>query len=208
MNAYTRIWNITRRVLQSHAGAEARRRLWNAEFKHGRWAFLEETDDADCVYPVIEAYLNHGSILDLGCGSGSTAKYLAGRSQTYVGVDISDVALALARGISPERVHAGRQRFVRHDIESYVPDQKFDVILFRDSIYYIPLARVVENISRYRNYLNDRGAVVLRIADGDKRYSRLVQVIESAFLLEKKLVFEKPRALILVVGSKSSSSAS
>lgn len=30
MNAYSSIWNIIRRVLQSHAAAEARRRLWDA----------------------------------------------------------------------------------------------------------------------------------------------------------------------------------
>jgi hypothetical protein len=58
---------------------------------------------------------------------------------------------------------------------------------------------IVENISRHRSHLNDRGAIVLRIADGDKRYSRLVQVIEPPFSLERKLTFEKPRALILVV---------
>ena len=77
--------------------------------------------------------------MDLGYGSGSTASELSATTyRAYTGVDISDVAIQKARRRTEENGRADRNRFVRPDVFSYVPSERFNLILFRDSIYYVP----------------------------------------------------------------------
>jgi len=47
--------------------------------------------------------LNKGRVLDVGCGTGENALYLAGNGFSVVGVDLSDRAIAAARGKAAER---------------------------------------------------------------------------------------------------------
>jgi ubiquinone/menaquinone biosynthesis C-methylase UbiE len=47
--------------------------------------------------------LSKGRVLDVGCGTGENALYLAGNGFSVVGVDLSDRALAGARAKAPER---------------------------------------------------------------------------------------------------------
>src|SRR3989441_11108682 len=47
--------------------------------------------------------LNKGRVLDVGCGTGENALYLAGNGFSVVGVDLSDRAIAAARGKAAAR---------------------------------------------------------------------------------------------------------
>jgi trans-aconitate 2-methyltransferase len=68
------------------------------------------------------------TIVDLGCGPGTSTRLLAQRfpSARITGIDISEPMLAVAR----ER--AAGAHFVRADIESWCPEQPVDLI-FADS---------------------------------------------------------------------------
>src|SRR5262245_18919549 len=92
-----KVRNIVRGFLQAYGTTKVKRHLWNTEFSRGRWDCLDRTP-CDCIYPYIEKYANNGSILDLGCGSGSTGSELDAIIYRYfIGVDISDVAIEKAR---------------------------------------------------------------------------------------------------------------
>lgn len=73
--------------------------------------------------------LTPGRALDLGCGEGGDAVWLAQHGWEVTGVDISPSATARGRaaaealGLDPERIH-----FVAGDLESRVDDEKYDLV--------------------------------------------------------------------------------
>jgi ribosomal protein L11 methylase PrmA len=107
------LWKVRDRMrdlLQVHGTSATKQRLWNTEFARGHWDGLDTTTD-DCVYLRIEKSANRGSILDLGCSSGSTANELdEGSYNEYIGVDISGVATAKAEKRTEANGSAHRRR--------------------------------------------------------------------------------------------------
>src|SRR5208282_1696992 len=152
--------NFIRGRVQKWGWAGLKGRLWDREFAEGRWDFIEKTA-GDPVYQCVGNYCKHGRILDLGCGSGNTGCELDDNAyHDYTGVDISEVALATARQRSNELQRAGKNRYFQSDILSYAPDQTYDVILFRESIYYVPEGRIKGMLERYSNYLKPDGVFI------------------------------------------------
>lgn len=136
--------------------------LWNREFSEGRWNFIEKTP-GDVVYAYVEKYCRHGSILDLGCGSGNTGCELDRDSyEDYVGVDISDVAVQKAKRRSKRSGRWQKNSYFQGDIAAFRPKKQVDVILFRESIYYIPRSRISAVLERYAGYLKAGGVEIVR----------------------------------------------
>jgi SAM-dependent methyltransferase len=69
-----------------------------------------------------------GHALDLGCGEGADACWLAEQGWTVVAVDISDTALQRATAAAEERGVNDRIEFVQHDLSESFPDGTFDLI--------------------------------------------------------------------------------
>jgi SAM-dependent methyltransferase len=79
----------------------------------------------------IAAQLPPGRALDLGCGEGGDALWLAGRGWEVLGVDVSGTALARAEAESTARGVAGLTRFERHDLTARFPEapgEGFDLV--------------------------------------------------------------------------------
>ena len=66
--------------------------------------------------------------LDLGCGEGSDAIWLAEHGWTVVATDVSTTALARARAAAESRGVADRIDFVEHDLTSDFPEGAFDLV--------------------------------------------------------------------------------
>ncbi len=160
--------------------------FWDQEYSTTKWSFNDNTSE-DGVYPFLEKWVRKGSILDLGCGSGNTSNELAENAYaSYLGVDISHVAIAKARKRTQENGRASKNTFVPGDILSYVPTQQFDVILFRESMYHVPLGKVKNVLDHYSKYLKPDGVFIVRmeITQNGKPKSRLVamfRIIEKEF---------------------------
>lgn len=192
-----KVRNVLRGVLQAYGPSSMKRRLWNAEFAGGRWDCLESSP-GDCVYSYVEKFAGKGRILDLGCGSGNTGNELADDAyREYVGVDISDVAVAKAARRTQENGRAAKNRYLIADIFSYVPAGRFDVILFRDSIYYIQRPKIKSMLERYKRYLTANGVFVVRLWDGGDD-TRFAEVIEGNFNVLVKHVADQSKAVVLV----------
>jgi SAM-dependent methyltransferase len=174
--------NVLRGLLQAYGTNSMKRGLWNKEFDNGRWMCLDHTSD-DFVYPHIEKYARGGEVLDMGCGSGSTGNELnVSTYRHYTGVDISDVAVRKAQQRSDANGRAGKNDYVAADIFDYVPRTPCDVILFRDSIYYVrPVGQIRAVLERYSRYLTPSGVFVVRMYDTSGRYARIVTTIETSF---------------------------
>jgi SAM-dependent methyltransferase len=198
----TRVRRLVRRMVQLHGSQQAKRRLWNQEFAGGRWDCLERTP-GDCVYPFIEKYAGGGAILDLGCGSGSTASELDPACYgSYTGIDISDEAIEKARTRNERNVRLQKQTFQQGDLERYRPTRQYDVILFRDSIYYV---RIGTALRRYADYLTPTGTFIVRLTEGDQRYGKVIGQIADSFDVLERCSFREPSAVVLVFRPRTSS---
>lgn len=66
--------------------------------------------------------------LDLGCGEGADAIWLAEQGWTVVAVDVSGTALSRARGAATARRVAEYIDFQQHDLTTSFPDGTFDLV--------------------------------------------------------------------------------
>jgi SAM-dependent methyltransferase len=164
-----RTLRFTRGFILSYGPSGIKKRFWDREFSGTKWDFIDNTV-GDCVYPYLEKYANHGNILDLGCGPGNTANELAEDVyQKYIGVDISEAALAKAVKRTQESGRAGKNSFVNSDFLEYSPAQEFDVILFRESMYHIPYGQVLPILKKFSTHLKNTGVFIVRLYAGDHR---------------------------------------
>ena len=187
--------NVFRRILQSWGSAWMKRRMWNREFSEGRWDSLAETP-SDCVYQYVEKYSQDGDVLDLGCGSGNTGNELdCSAYQFYTGVDISDVAIQKAIARSELNGRSTKNRYFQSDITTYDPQGTYRVILFRESLNYVPHMNINGMLQRYQKYLDERGVFIVRLYDPQK-YKAILDAIRANFhVLEEYL----PEDLSVVV---------
>jgi SAM-dependent methyltransferase len=187
-----------RDLLQVHGSAKTKQSLWDTEFANGRWDCLDTTAN-DCVYSHLERWVKGGRVLDLGCGSGSTANELENNAfGEYTGVDISEVAVEKARKRSEENGRGHKCRFVQGDVISYEPAQKADVILFRDSIYYINRPQIKAVLTRYAHWLTKDGVFIVRIWDGRGKLREFANVIKRNFDVVEEYRHETSGTMVLV----------
>jgi len=176
------VFTVIRGILKRYGPSGVKKRLWDQEFSGAHWDFINDTK-GDCVYPHLEKYLQGGTILDLGCGPGNTANELAFDSySTYVGVDISEAALEKARKRSLENNRGDKNSFVCSDFLDYQPTQKFDVVLFRESMYHIPLNKVQPVLEHFTKCMREGGVVVVRMNVFDQKgqpKKRLLDAIDA-----------------------------
>ena len=118
-------------------------------------------DVYDAAYGGIETYkpfadvfmdiLDAPRVVELGCGSGAMADYLARNGCNVVGVDFSHNLLKIARNRYPY------VDFIEADICDYLPPVKYDGLFTKDVLFHLPpkdLERVLRN---FRNILKPNG---------------------------------------------------
>jgi SAM-dependent methyltransferase len=128
--------NVWRGLNQKYASATTKGKMWDREYTSGKWDNLRHTIQPE-LYRLISSYACRGKILDIGCGPGATANEMPEDSYTaYLGIDVSGEAVreGAERSRFNGRVHC---EFVQADIVNYFPTDRFDLILFRESIYYL-----------------------------------------------------------------------
>lgn len=89
----------------------------------------------------IAADLAPGRALDLGCGEGGDAIWLAEQGWQVVAVDVSANALQRARAAAQERQVISRIRFERHDLSTSFPVGCFDLVSAQFLHSPVPLER-------------------------------------------------------------------
>jgi SAM-dependent methyltransferase len=201
---------FVRGFLLSYGPTSIKKHFWDKEYTEEKWAFAYNTV-GDCVYQHLEKYSTNGDVLDIGCGSGNTATEMADNYRSYLGVDISEAALAKARRRSQECGRGEKNKFECGDFLTYVPTGKYDVILFRESMYHVPLGKVKATLDRYSAYLKEGGVFVVRLfassgGEEDKDKSRpiaMLNIMATEFdVLEKRQYEERGRPTVIVFRPK------
>ena len=74
------------------------------------------------------AGLRPGRALDLGCGEGADAIWLAARGWNVTAVDVSAVALERAAAHARESGQTGNIEWVRQDLAAWVPERQYELV--------------------------------------------------------------------------------
>jgi SAM-dependent methyltransferase len=202
---------FVRGFLLSYGPSSVKKHFWDKEYSEEKWAFAYNTV-GDCLYPHLEKYTKDAAILDIGCGSGNTGTEMAGHYRSYLGVDISEAALAKARRRSQECGRGDKNSFACGDFLTYVPPSQFDVILFRESLYHVPLGKIKQTLDRYSEYLKQGGVFVVRLfassaerANGEDkpRPAAMLRIVETGFNVLEKTRYNVPgQPTVMVVRPK------
>lgn len=198
MQLIRKIRNVLRGATQRYAPQSLKRRLWDSEYRSGRWNSLDSMN-GDCVYSHVEKWSRRGRILDLGCGPGTTGIELRPDCYSmYVGVDVSEVAVLKARTRAIQAGRSSTNEYVQSDIATYSPDQTYDVLLLGDSLYYVAATRVLDTLVRYSASLTPGGVFIVRTRDDQGRYSDMLTNIEDNFLVLEKALYFDDRISVIV----------
>lgn len=199
MSIVQRIMRAPYNFILRHASPTIKRLLWDREFTSGKWAFINDTT-GDWSYVYLEKYCHNGSILDLGCGPGNTANELAANAyREYLGVDISEVALNKARKRTQQNRRSDKNHFISGDMLTFVPTQRFDVILLRESAYHVAMGQLRDMLSRYAQYLKEDGVFVVTMVTNGRYTSRArIRTIESEFDVVEKAERQQDGSTVLV----------
>lgn len=107
----------------------------DGEYRSGAWAHfhqLPELPRQSVVVGFVSQLHQNPSILDLGCGSGRLAQLFQPHPfQRYLGIDLSTEGIKMAR-----RLNLRGCEFTEGNFESWATAEKFDVIIFSESIGY------------------------------------------------------------------------
>jgi 2-polyprenyl-3-methyl-5-hydroxy-6-metoxy-1,4-benzoquinol methylase len=118
----------------------------------------------NCVKPPLH-------VLDIGCAGGSLASAIDGL-QRYTGTDVSDYAIAHAkRSLMPSVRGYGETtvEFVAADLRDFALNgPEWDVIVFNEVLYYLPVNQAVEQIGRYATALRENGVICVSMKDDGK----------------------------------------
>lgn len=99
--------------------------------------------------------LTPGDALDLGCGEGGDAVWLADQGWRVTGVDLSATAVDRATGAARDRAVADRTRFVAADLADWTPDNgaTYDLVAasFLHSTVELPRTEILRRASQWVN---------------------------------------------------------
>lgn len=128
----------------------------------GDWDYLYSEGEKDHYLIITELCTKQevGKILDVGCGQGVLYHHLSQqfRSLDYLGIDISNHAINKAKVSFPQA------KFKQLDFDYQNLEEKFDVIIFNETLYYFnkPVATIQKCISEN---LNNGGCFIISMCD-------------------------------------------
>ena len=158
-------------------------RYWREAYASGYGNQMEsaaELGRCGVIAEIIARTRSEGAILDAGCGTGILPRLIDLNRFRYVGVDISERALELARAQSP-----GGAVFVAADLRSADLGQRFDMIVLNEIAYYLEPPELGHLISRhsakgalliYSIFAFDSAATIMRYLHGLGKNIRTVDV--------------------------------
>lgn len=158
---------------------------WNEQFKSGRWDYLEKNIEELGHYSIITSYYQQftpqGSVLDVGCGQGVLNRHLRlHQYSNYLGIDISAEAIRLAGKYQDDKT-----QFVAANVEEYLPESKYDCIIFNECLYYLndPMATV----RRYSRLLGDSGYMIISMFGDDEPIQKIWRQLDGQYQISDKI---------------------
>lgn len=132
--------------------------VWDQQYRAGHWRRLDGPSEL-AHYLLIAGYAQQfhrePAVLDVGCGHGRLYELFRRFPHSrYVGLDVSTEAIRQA-----SRMASDRAEFFVADFEAYASAERFDVIVFNESLYFAP--RPDEILQRYAGMLTRDGVLIV-----------------------------------------------
>ncbi len=112
---------------------------------------------------IILKYTSEGSVLDLGCGEGQDAVFLAKRGFDVTAIDNSKTAIEHLKELAKENKVSIKTKLC--DIEKYEFKQEFDVVLAEASLHFLTKEKRKEVISLIKNITKKDGLNIVGVFD-------------------------------------------
>jgi len=161
---------------------------WETQYEGGGWDYLYEIGEI-AHYMAIVGYSLYGGkrpdVLDIGCGQGRLAELMdRSRFGRYLGVDLSANAIQQAR----QRAVVDGVAFEVADSNVWEPSDRFDVVVFNESLYY--LEQPLEVLARSTRWLAGDGLVIISMFRGAnvKRLWRQIDKTPTLRLQDRTMV--------------------
>lgn len=168
-----------------------RKSTLDARFKSGRWTHYEEPPE---FVNLVERNSGNDKIVVLGCGGNSLGRKLNPAKYCYmIGVDLSLTAILMARKDAPIR-----QIFFISDMTLWRTKEPVDLVVFSESIYYLPIEKIVPMLDYWRANLTTNGRIIATFAFPE-RYSKMIKTIGTRYnILEQKCIMPDSKRLALI----------
>ena len=169
-------------------------RSWSFDekFRTGVWNFANEPDLE--LVQTVERYAAKGNILMLGCGTGSIAGVLNPECfASFLGVDLSREAIARAAAQCNDKI-----RFQVGDMLGFSSRQKFSVILFSESLYYISAWKRRALLSRATDLLTPNGRIIVTVAQ-PARFARMLRMLRRNFEVTEESNFQGSQRRLMIL---------
>ncbi|MGM0578190.1 MAG: class I SAM-dependent methyltransferase [Myxococcota bacterium] len=173
--------------------SERDRERWDARFAGEAYAMGR--GPKPILLEVAEALPRAGRALDVACGEGQTAAWLAERGLGVDAVDVSSVALDKARALAESRGVGDRVRFVAQDLDEGLPEGLAPAWDLITCLYYRNRALVPRLVER----LVPGGLLLLVVLTRDNLRLNGAQAPRAAFLAERGELLAATRGLDLVL---------
>lgn len=155
--------------------------VFDRDYRSGAWDHLEGTEELPrylVLAGLVTTLIDRPAVLDLGCGSGRLIALIKERPiGRCTGVDVSSEGIrqAGARGLAGVEL-------VEADFETWRPAEKFDAIIFNESIGYAN--DPAQTLSNYSACLAGKGMFFIsyfRSGNHEALWRRVERVCETAF---------------------------
>lgn len=98
-------------------------------------------------------------ILDVGCGQGRDALFIARLGHQVVGVDLSSSGITQLR---EDAEHEGLDiEGIVANVVEYEPDGLFNIVLFDRTLHMLPIDDQISVLDRYRKHVDENGYVLI-----------------------------------------------
>lgn len=130
---------------------------------YSRWAM--ELHPKTCAELFLKSVPPHGTILDIGCGSGRDAKIFSEQGHQITGIDFSSEMIKIAKETAPKAT------FMEADIQEInFPPQSFNGIWANASLLHIPKDNLKSVLLKIHSLLKEDGIFYMSVKKGNHEY--------------------------------------
>ena len=166
--------------------------VWEDAYRNGKTDHMKQLTECPR-YSIVGGYISYlkpdGDILDVGCGNGLLLdRYTPSGNSTYLGIDISQCALDSIKQRNNANIHL---RMV--NAETYEPKDKYDVIVFNESLYYLN-----DPLKVFRRYIMSAkrdGIVVVSTSSNSPRAKAILRCLKKEYDLLDETVTTNSKAM-------------
>jgi 2-polyprenyl-3-methyl-5-hydroxy-6-metoxy-1,4-benzoquinol methylase len=176
-------------IASRFGGAGLRAAAFDQKFRNGAWNFDVDVE----VGLLLERYGRNGTVLIMGCGAAAGLGEVDAKTfSSVLGVDISTEALQRA-----SRHSAPNIKFQQCDMLKFKSSELYDLVVFSESLYYVPRFRRKSFLKKHSESLKPSGCFVVTVAQPQKFIS-ILRMIRRNFRVVEDRGFEGSNRHLIV----------